>query len=109
MAEVRLPRHADYVIVGAGPGGCAAAAELARSGSASVLVLEAGPDYGPFGSGRWPDDLLEAFDLAETHGWGYDSESSYGDRVVGFSRAKVDRWLLVAQRVRGDLGSSPRL
>lgn len=89
MVEVRLPRYADYVIVGAGPGGCAAAAELARSGSASVLVLEAGPDYGPFDSGRWPDDLLEAFDLAETHGWGYDSESSYGDRVISFSRAKV--------------------
>ena len=89
MADVQLPRYADYVIVGAGPGGCAAAAALAQSGSASVLILEAGPDYGPIDSGRWPGDLLEAFDLAETHGWGYDSESTFGSRVVGFSRAKV--------------------
>jgi choline dehydrogenase-like flavoprotein len=89
VADVRLPQYADFVIVGAGPGGCAAAAELARSGAASVLVLEAGPDYGRFDSGRWPSDLLEAFDLAETHGWDYDSESTYGNRIVGFSRAKV--------------------
>ncbi|HET7055681.1 MAG TPA: GMC family oxidoreductase N-terminal domain-containing protein [Thermomicrobiales bacterium] len=89
MAGASLPRYADFVVVGAGPGGCAAAAELARSGSASVLVLEAGPDYGPHDSGRWPAELLEAFDLAETHGWGYDSASSYGSRVVSFSRARV--------------------
>jgi choline dehydrogenase len=84
-----LPRQADAIVVGAGPAGCAVAAELAREPARSVLVLEAGPDYGPHDSGRWPADLLEAFDLAETHGWGYDSASSYADRVVPFSRAKV--------------------
>lgn len=83
-----LPAHADYIVVGAGPAGCAATGTLVESG-ASVLVLEAGPDYGPHDSGRWPTELLEAFDLAETHGWGYGSESTYPERVVDFARAKV--------------------
>ena len=83
-----LPAHAEYVVVGAGPAGSAAAATLVESG-ASVLVLEAGPDYGPHDSGRWPSELLEAFDLAETHAWGYGSESTYPDRVVEFARARV--------------------
>ena len=68
-----LPAHADVIVVGAGPAGSVAAATLVESG-ASVLVLEAGPDYGPHDSGRWPAELLEAFDLAETHAWGYGSE-----------------------------------
>ena len=65
------------------------AAELARSGSASVLVLEAGPDYGPYDPDVWPADLLEAGDLAESHAWGYDSGSTYADRIVPFERACV--------------------
>lgn len=84
-----MPAYADFVVVGAGPAGCAAAATLAESGAASVLVLEAGPDYGPQDSGRWPAELLEAFDLAETHGWGYGSEATFPERVVDFARAKV--------------------
>jgi choline dehydrogenase len=84
-----LPRYADYVVVGAGPAGCAAASELARSGSASVLVLEAGPDYGPYDPDVWPADLLAAGDLAESHPWEYDSGPTYPDRVVPFERACV--------------------
>ncbi len=82
-----LPRTVDFVVVGSGPGGAACAAELTRVGS--VLVLEAGPDFGPFDKGGWPADLLEAFDLAESHSWGYDSGATYANRVVPFSRAKV--------------------
>jgi choline dehydrogenase len=89
VSQPSLPGHADAIVIGAGPAGCALAAELARDTSRGVLLLEAGPDYGPHDSGRWPADLLEAFDLAETHGWGYDSASSYAGRVVPFSRAKV--------------------
>jgi choline dehydrogenase len=82
-----LPDSVDIVVIGTGPGGAACASELADSGS--LLILEAGPDYGPYDSGRWPADLLEAFDLAESHGWGYTSESTYADRIVPFSRARV--------------------
>lgn len=75
--------------MGGGPAGCALTAELAANTDASVLLLEAGPDYGPHAGGRWPNDLLEAFDLAESHGWGYDSGTTYPDRLVQFSRARV--------------------
>ena len=33
----------DYLVIGAGSGGCVIAAELARRGAGSVLLLEAGP------------------------------------------------------------------
>ena len=64
--------QADTVVVGGGSAGCATAGRLAAAGR-EVLVVEAGPDPGPFGSGRWPDDLLDATALALSHDWGYAS------------------------------------
>jgi choline dehydrogenase len=43
MGKPELVGEADYVVVGGGSAGCAAAARLADSG-ASVVLLEAGPD-----------------------------------------------------------------
>lgn len=84
-----LPRYADTVVVGGGTAGAAVAGILAERTDQSVLLLEAGPDYGPYESGNWPSDLLEAFDLAESHGWGYDSGQHYADRIIPFQRARV--------------------
>ena len=61
---------ADIVVVGAGSAGCAVAGRLAEQGR-DVLLLEAGPDYGPSDSGRWPAELLSARMLATSHDWGY--------------------------------------
>ena len=80
-----IPLSADVIVVGAGPAGCAAAGTIAEQSDKQVLLIEAGPDYGPHDDGRWPAELLEAFDLAETHGWGYRSE----DGRLDFSRARV--------------------
>lgn len=63
---------ADIVVVGAGSAGCAVAGRLAEQGR-DVLLLEAGPDYGPSDSGRWPAELLSARMLATSHDWGYKS------------------------------------
>ena len=79
------PMSADVIVVGAGPAGCAVAGTIAEGSHKHVLLIEAGPDYGPHDDGRWPEELLEAFDLAETHGWGYRSE----DGLINFSRARV--------------------
>ena len=73
---------AEVVVVGAGSAGCVVAGRLAEQGR-DVLLLEAGPDYGPVGSGRWPAELLSARMLATTHDWGYTS-----GRWV-FERARV--------------------
>ena len=73
---------AEFVVVGGGSAGCAVAGRLAEQGR-DVLLLEAGPDYGAVGSGRWPTELLSARMLATTHDWGYT-----GGRWV-FERARV--------------------
>ena len=75
------------VVVGGGTAGCAVAARLAEAGRAVTLV-EAGPDYGPRGQGRWPADLLDATTLATSHDWGYVGPTADG-RTVAFDRARV--------------------
>lgn len=71
------------MVVGAGSSGAVVAARLAAAG-ADVVLVEAGPDYGPLDAGRWPEELLDATALATTHDWGYRS----GDRWT-FERARV--------------------
>lgn len=61
---------AEVVVVGAGSAGCVVAGRLAERGR-DVLLVEAGPDYGPVDSGRWPVELLDARMLATSHDWGY--------------------------------------
>jgi choline dehydrogenase len=75
------------VVVGGGTAGCAVAARLAEAGRA-VTLIEAGPDYGPWEQGRWPDDLLDATTLATSHDWGYAGPAADG-RTVAFDRARV--------------------
>jgi choline dehydrogenase len=84
----RLPPGAEVVVVGGGTGGAAIAARLAEAGR-EVLVLEAGPDPGPFGDPRWPADLVDATRLGTSYDWGFDSGSTYPDQVVRFERARV--------------------
>jgi choline dehydrogenase len=83
-----LPAEADTIVVGAGTAGAVVAGRLAASGSGRTLLLEAGPDYGPADSGRWPDDLLDATKVAQSsHDWGYQGE--FGGKVIRFNRARV--------------------
>ena len=84
-----LPRAVDTLILGGGTTGAVIAGRLAERSDETILVVEAGPDHGAFDGGRWPDDLLDARTLAISHAWGYDSGSSYADRVVAFDRARV--------------------
>jgi choline dehydrogenase len=62
---------------------------LAEKSDESIVVLEAGPDFGPYHGGRWPTDLLDARALGYTHDWKYTSEDTYPDRIVAFERAMV--------------------
>ncbi|MCU1527020.1 MAG: family oxidoreductase [Frondihabitans sp.] len=87
MTENALPREAEHVIVGGGTSGNVVAARLAAAGR-DVLLLEAGPDFGPFGSPEWPSDLLDATRLGHSNDWGYDSGDTLPERV-GFERARA--------------------
>ena len=84
-----LPGFADTVVIGGGTAGAAIAGELAAKSDESLLLLEAGPDYGPFEDGRWPGDLTDARAIPTSHDWGYTSGRQYGERVVRFDRARV--------------------
>ena len=79
---------AEIVVVGGGTAGCVVAARLAEAG-ADVLLLEAGPDYGPLAGGRWPADLLDATTLPTSHDWGCFGGTGAGGQSLTFDRARV--------------------
>lgn len=84
-----LPRHADTIVVGGGTSGAVVAGLLAEHSDQTVLVLEAGPDFGPLDGGGWPADLKDASAIGVSCDGGYDSEQTYADRLVRFQRARV--------------------
>src|ERR1700680_2102718 len=83
-------RSVDILIVGGGTSGAALAGILARDTDASIVLLEAGPDYGRFGEGAWPAELLDARRLPASHGWG-DSGLAHASHsaVTQYDRARV--------------------
>ena len=89
MTTLESPRYADTIVVGGGSAGAAVAGLLAERGDQSVLLLEAGPDYGPLSEGRWPADLLDGRIVADTHGWSYTSTASNGHPGHSLERARV--------------------
>jgi len=80
----------DIVVLGGGTAGCVVAGRLTAESEAEVVVLEAGPDYGPRDSGRWPADLIDGGALVASHSWGYDTGDLHSVRgPVELPRARV--------------------
>lgn len=75
------------LVLGGGTAGCVLAARLSEEPERTVCLVEAGPDYGPYASGRWPDDLLDGRWLAlDSHCWerdDRDDRSQLRARVLG--------------------------
>jgi choline dehydrogenase len=61
------------------------AGRLSENPDCSVCLVEAGPDYGPYDDGRWPQDMLDARTLAFSHAWETDREdrSQLRARILG--------------------------
>ncbi len=74
----KLIETADVVVVGGGTAGAAVAGRLAQDGARSVVLLEAGPDYGALADGKWSRELLDARSLPPSHDWGYVSAARTG-------------------------------
>jgi choline dehydrogenase-like flavoprotein len=82
----RVPRRFDVLVLGGGTAGCVLAARLSEDPGRKVGLVEAGPDYGRYEAGRWPEDLLDARSLAlESHCWETNREdrSQLRARVLG--------------------------
>ena len=78
------------IVVGGGTAGAVFSPGCSRRRPhQTVLLLEAGPDYGPFSGGAWPADLTDGSSLCHSHQWGYDSGNQYQARTIPFSRARV--------------------
>jgi choline dehydrogenase len=82
-----IPASADVVVVGGGSAGAAAAGAILEHSTLNVVLVEAGPDYGPKGSGYWPEGLLDPAIQTFSHDWGY--HGLVNGRVVDFPRAQV--------------------
>ena len=89
METSQIPCYTDTVVIGGGTAGAAVAGLLAERGDRSVLLLEAGPDYGSLAEGRWPSDLLDGRVLASTHDWSFTSAAANGQPGHALQRAKV--------------------
>jgi choline dehydrogenase len=74
----------DILVVGGGSAGCALAARLSENGR-SVCLVEAGPDYGPYSEGRWPEDIVDARQICFSHAWERDrvDRSQLRARILG--------------------------
>lgn len=81
------PTRFDVIVIGGGLAGSVVAGRLAQA-QRRVLVLEAGPDYGPRTDHRWPLDLLDATTVPASHDWGYVGPGSAGQRLT-FDRCRV--------------------
>jgi choline dehydrogenase len=83
-----VTKSAHTVVLGGGTAGAAVAGLLAEHTDLGVLLVEAGPDYGP--PEHWPRELLHAEHMPlGSHDWGYADTTSYPGRRVALHRARV--------------------
>ena len=82
-----MANRPDVLVVGGGTAGAVVAGRLVEAGI-GVTVLDAGPDYGPWRAGGWPEELLDARRPPELHDWGYAGPGAEGQRLA-FDRARV--------------------
>lgn len=85
--ERTVPASADLVVIGGGAAGAAAAGAVLEHSDATVVVVEAGPDYGPKDSGYWPEPLLDP--AIQTFAWDWGYRGPVNGRLVNFPRARV--------------------
>ncbi|NEM90873.1 GMC family oxidoreductase [Galbitalea soli] len=87
--EHHLPDSVDTVVIGGGTGGAAFAATFAAHSDGTVLLIEAGPDYGARIDGNWPADMLDARSIPLSHDYELHTASTVGDSRLDLPRARI--------------------
>jgi choline dehydrogenase len=72
----------DVLILGGGTAGCVMAARLSEEPERRVCLVEAGPDYGPYGE-AWPEDMLDSRLPPSSHDWGDGERTLPAARIIG--------------------------
>lgn len=89
MASRILPTTVDTLVIGGGTGGTAFTGVLAQHSDESILLVEAGPDYGAFADERWPADMLDALIIPLSHDYDLHTASTDGRPTIDLPRARI--------------------
>ncbi len=84
-----LPEHVDTLVIGGGTGGAAFAGTFAAASDETVLLVEAGPDYGAFSDGQWPADMLDGRAIPLSHDYDLHTARSSGRGSLDLPRARI--------------------
>ncbi|WP_164520368.1 GMC family oxidoreductase N-terminal domain-containing protein [Specibacter cremeus] len=84
-----LPATVDTLVIGGGTGGAAFAGVLAAHTDQTILLVEAGPDYGKKSGGQWPADMLDARAIPLSHDYDLHTPRSAGEGVLDLPRARI--------------------
>lgn len=69
--QAALPKKVDTIVIGAGTTGLALVNRIITETNRSVLLIEAGPDFGSREGGKWPAEILDPtlMPLADYEWW----------------------------------------